>query len=286
MMEWSGRSVLVTGGDGFIGSHLVAKLNELGADVTVASKNRTGKGKFLSIDVTRPPLNFGRYEVVFHLAGIADPRICEKNPEQAFLVNSYGSLNVMEACRRSGVERVLLSSSAHVYGVPEHVPVDERHILKPVSTYGRSKVAAEHICASYGATALRFFNVYGEGQRGDYLIPTVISSLGKESISLRNLDSERDFVYVDDVVDAMLLAVNQPGECFNIGSGRGYAAGEIARLLFKISGKNPKLISLNTPDRIPKLVADIGKAKRLLGWEPRVSLEDGLGRCIKDMKEI
>jgi nucleoside-diphosphate-sugar epimerase len=276
-MKWSGKSILVTGGDGFIGSHLVAKLEGLGVEVTVASKNKTGKGRFLSIDVTRPvSLNFEKYEVVFHLAGIADPRFCEENPEQAFLVNSYGSLNVMEACRRGNVGRILLSSSAHVYGIPEHTPVDEMHSLKPVSTYGRSKVAAEHACKSYGATILRFFNVYGKEQRGDYLIPTIISKLGEESITLRNLDSKRDFVYVDDIVDAMLLAVDYPNECFNIGSGTGHTPQEIAELLFRISGRKPKLVSLNKQDRITSLVADIGKARELLGWEPKVDLEEGL----------
>jgi UDP-glucose 4-epimerase len=277
-MKWSGKHTLVTGGDGFIGSHLVAKLEELGAEVTVASKNKTGGRNFLSIDVTKSSLNFGEYEVVFHLAGIADPRTCEENPEQAFLVNSYGSLNVMEACGRSGVKRILLSSSAHVYGIPQYTPIDERHPLRPVSTYGRSKVAAEHICKSYGATILRFFNVYGKEQRGDYLIPTIISNLDRESITLRNLDSKRDFVYVDDVVDAMLLAVDYPNECFNIGSGTGHTPQEIAELLLRISGKKPKLIDLNKADRITALVADIGKARKLLGWEPKVGLEEGLGR--------
>jgi UDP-glucose 4-epimerase len=244
--------------------------------VTVASKSRTGSGNFISVDVTDPALNFEKYEVVFHLAGIADPRSCEENPEEAFLVNSYGSLNVMEACRRSGVERILLSSSAHVYGIPQHVPVDERHALSPVSVYGRSKVAAEHICRSYGATVLRFFNIYGGGQRGDYLIPTIISKLGDESITLRNLDSKRDFVYISDVVDAMLLAADHPDECFNVGSGIGQSPKEVAEMLFKISGKRPRLNSLNKPDRIPSLVADISKARNILGWKPKVSLEEGL----------
>ncbi|NYZ79404.1 NAD-dependent epimerase/dehydratase family protein, partial [Candidatus Micrarchaeota archaeon] len=277
-MEWRGKRILVTGGDGFIGSHLVAKLDGLGAEVTVASKNKSGKGTFICIDVTTPSLNFEKYEAVFHLAGIADPRACEQNPEQAFLVNSYGSLNVMEACRRSGVERILLSSSAHVYGIPQYTPIDEKHSLKPVSVYGRSKVAAEHICKSYGATILRFFNIYGEEQRGDYLIPTIISNLEEESITLRNLDSKRDFVYVDDVVDAMLLAVDHPNKCFNIGSGIGQSPKEVAELLFKISGKHPKLTSLNKPDSVPVLVAGIGKAKKELGWEPKVKLEEGLRR--------
>jgi UDP-glucose 4-epimerase len=277
-MEWRGKRILVTGGDGFIGSHLVAKLDGLGAEVTVASKNKSGKGKFICIDVTNPSLNFEKYEAVFHLAGIADPRACEKNPEQAFIVNSYGSLNVMEACRRSGVERILLSSSAHVYGIPQYTPIDEKHPLKPVSAYGQSKVAAEKICEAYGATILRFFNIYGEEQRGDYLIPTLVSNLGEESITLRNLDSKRDFVYVDDVVDAMLLAVDYPKECFNIGSGIGQSPKEVAELLFKISGKRPRLTSLNKPDSVPVLVASIGKAKKELGWEPKVKLEEGLRR--------
>jgi nucleoside-diphosphate-sugar epimerase len=277
-MEWSGKRILVTGGDGFVGSHLVRKLEMLGAEVTVASKNKAGRGRFISIDVTSPPLDFGKYHAVFHLAGIADPRACEENPEQAFLVNSYGSLNVMEACRRGGVERMLLSSSAHVYGIPQYTPIDEKHPVKPVSAYGRSKVAAEQICKAYGATILRFFNIYGEEQRGDYLIPTIISNLEEESITLRNLDSRRDFVYVDDVVDAMLLAVDHPNECFNIGSGSGCSPQEIAELLFKISGKKPRLASLNRPDSVPVLVADIGKARKELGWEPKVKLEEGLKR--------
>jgi len=277
MMDWEDTPVLVTGGDGFIGSRLVTRLEKLSADVTVASKSESGRGKFVRIDVTKQDsLDFEGQEVVFHLAGIADPKICEENPEQAFLINSYGTLNVMEECRRSNIERMVLSSSAHVYGAPEGVPVAEDHPLRPTSTYGRSKVAAESICLSYGATVLRFFNVYGPGQRGDYLIPTILSKLEGGSITLRNLDSKRDFIYVNDVVDAMLLAVDSPRECFNIGSGRGSTPKEIAELLSNASGKRPKLVSMNKPDRIKELVADIGKAKRLLGWEPKVNLEDGL----------
>jgi UDP-glucose 4-epimerase len=278
-MDWSGKKVLVTGGDGFIGSRLSARLKELGAEVAVASKNRKGGKNFLRVDVTKSAsLNFDDYDCVFHLAGIADPKVCEKNPEQAFLVNSYGSLNVMEACKKSGVERILLSSSAHAYGIPQYTPIDEVHPLRPVSVYGRSKVAAEHICSAYGATILRFFNIYGPGQRGEYLVPTILSHLGSGSLTLRNLKSRRDFVYVDDVVEAMLLAVDSPGECFNVGSGESYTPKEMAELLFRISGKHPKLISLNKPDRIPNLVADISKAKKLLGWKPRVGLEEGLRR--------
>jgi len=278
-MEWEGTPALVTGGDGFIGSRLVEKLRELGAEVAVASKGRGGGRGFLSIDVTKPSsLKFDGYEVVFHLAGIANPRFCEENPEIAFLVNSYGSLNVMEECRSSGVGRMLLSSSAHVYGIPQRVPISEEHPLRPISTYGRSKVAAEHICRAYGATVLRFFNVYGPGQRGSYLIPTILSSLVDECIELRNLNCKRDFVYIDDIVDAMLLAVDSPRECFNIGSGEGHSSKEIAELLFKVSGKHPKLASLNKPDQIPLLVADAGKARRMLGWKPKVGLEEGLRR--------
>jgi len=279
-MKWEGAHVLVTGGDGFIGSRLSYKLRELGAEVTIASKNKSEASNFISIDVTNPrTLEFDGYDVVLHLAGIADPRICEENPQEAFLVNSYGSLNVMEACRRSGVGRMLLSSSAYVYGIPRYTPIDEKHPLSPVSAYGRSKVAAEHICKAYGATILRFFNVYGAGQRGEYLIPTIMSNLGKGSITLRNLGSKRDFVYVDDVVEAMLLAVDRAGECFNIGSGRGCTPQEIAELLFEISGKHPQLTSLNIQDTVPELVADISKAKKLLGWQPKVTLEEGLRKA-------
>ena len=279
-MEWSGKNILVTGGDGFIGSRLASRLRELGADVTIASKNRRNWSNFINIDVTKPDsLDFDGYEVVFHLAAIADPKACEENPETALFVNSYGSLNVMDACRRSGVGRMLLSSSAHVYGIPQYTPVDERHPLKPLSTYGRSKVAAEHICMAYGATIMRFFNIYGPGQRGNYLIPTILSNLGEKSIKLRNLNSERDFIYVDDAVNAMLLAADFPEECFNIGSGETHTPKEIADLLSGISCKHPELTSMNKPDNMPKLVADIGKAKKLLGWKPKVSLEEGLRKA-------
>lgn len=273
-MRWEGAPVLVTGGDGFIGSHLVRKLRAFGAEVT-----SVGKEGRVRIDVTEPSsLNFEGHEVVFHLAGIADPKICEKHPERAFLVNSYGTLNVMEECERSGVGRAVLSSSSHVYGMPEYLPVDERHPLAPVSVYGRSKVAAEHICRAYGGTVLRFFNVYGEGQRGDYLIPTILSKLRRGEMKLRNLDSRRDFVYVGDVVDAMLLAVDFPGECFNIGSGRSYSVREVVEVFFEVSGKHPRVVDLKRSDRVKEVVADIGKARRLLGWEPKVSLEEGLRR--------
>ncbi len=276
-MEWDGARALITGGDGFIGLHLSAKLEKAGASVTIASKNKHGGKNFVNIDVTKADsLKFEGYDYVFHLAGIADPRICDEKPEEAFLVNSYGTLNVLEACRRDGIGRVLFSSSAHVYGIPRYNPIDEGHPLRPVSTYGRSKVAAEHVCKAYGATVLRFFNIYGPGQMGDYLVPTILQGITRDCIELRNLDSKRDFVYVDDAVEAMLLAADFPNECFNVGSGNGSSPKEIFEMLCKISGRTPELKSLNKPDIVPNLVADISKAEKLLGWEPKVGLEEGL----------
>ena len=286
-MSWEERKVLVTGGDGFIGSNLVTRLAKEGAVVTTLSKrNDSLAHEHYNVDISKPiPSNYLKgCEVVFHLAGIADPKICERNPDVAFSVNTIGTLNVLEACRKNNIEKVVFSSSAHVYGRPLYVPIDEGHPLAPSTVYGRSKAAAEHICMNYGATILRFFNVYGPNQKGSFLIPTILSQLGKKEISLMNFSSKRDFIYINDVINALLLSADYGGDYFNIGSGRSYSAREITLIICSIAKKQPKLREIGETSGVRDLVADIRKAKKLLRWRPKTSLESGLKKVVNSIR--
>jgi UDP-glucose 4-epimerase len=285
-MSWKGRTVLVTGGDGFVGSSLVSRLEKEGAVVTTLSKKNGRVDRHYNVDVSKPiPLNYFRdCEVVFHLAGIADPKICERDPYRAFSVNTVGTLNILEACRKSNIEKVVFSSSAHIYGRPLYVPIDEKHPAMPISVYGYSKAAAEHICMSYGTTILRFFNIYGPNQKGNFLIPTIMSQLEKGEITLRNFSSKRDFVYIDDVVDALILAADLGNGLFNIGSGVSHSVKEIALTVCSVAKKQPKLREIGKNSGIQNLVADIKKAKKMLKWRPKTSLESGLKEVLSSMQ--
>lgn len=305
--------VLVTGGAGFIGSNLVDMLVKKGFEVVVFDNLSSGK-------VTNIKKHFGNLyfsfvmddlrdkdavnkalkgvDAVFHLAAITSVPFSVRFPKVTREVNVDGTRNLLEACLEHYVKMFVFVSSCAVYGEPQYLPIDEKHPTSPLSPYAESKLEAENVCWSfhekYGlrTVVLRLFNVYGVRMREDQyggVIMRFIKRLevGKPPIIYGNGKQTRDFVYVEDVVQALMLAfrnVNASGKVFNIGSGVPVTINELADVLMGITGvSGVKPIRRRAmPGDIKHSYADIRLAKAVLGFEPKMSLKEGLARLLRE----
>jgi UDP-glucose 4-epimerase len=237
-------------------------------------------------------------DAVFHLAAIVNVDFSVKNPLMVNGVNVNGTLNLLEGCLKSEVKQFVYVSSCAVYGEPECLPVNESHPTKPLSPYGVSKLAAEHYCQVFyrihglETVILRYFNVYGPRQsEGSYsgVISRFIEKLkhGKVPVIFGDGAQTRDFVYVDDVIDATLSVLNRKecaGNVINIGSGKEASIKELCSILLRMFGMhdaNPKYCSSRAGD-IKHSCADLRRAERLLGYKPKFSLEDGLRKLLAE----
>ena len=276
--------VLVTGGSGYLGSFLI---KSLGKDAVTLS--RTCGMKCDITDFRKMKDCLKDFDSVCHLAAKISVTESFENPYETFRINALGTLNVLEAALQNGIKNFVFISTSRVYGQPDYLPIDEKHPTNPLSPYGLSKLIAENICKYYSESfdmniaILRVFNLYGPGQKTDLVIPTIVSQMNKDFINLENLDNKRDFVYVDDVVNAIQKSIGR-NDTINIGSGKSHSIGEIIETISKIIGKNieVKLSGGKRKMEIKEEVADIKKARSILDWEPKVELEDGLKRILNN----
>jgi len=296
-MGWKGRRALITGARGFIGRYLVAQLLRQGAEVTglTIDAGPAGDGvRWVKADITDPATVRGSCEdvdVIFHLAAISNVDASIRDPVRTITTNAFGTANLLEEARRSGAQKFVYISSAHVYGVPEYVPVDEAHRLVPREPYAASKIASENLVQAYanaygmGFAILRPFNVFGAGQDPSFFIPGVISQALKHGvIRVGNTEPTRDFLYVDDCVSGFLRVGDRGTGIYNIGSGEERS---IASVVEKVRGAIDPGIAVESDERrkragaveIPRLCADVSRLKAL-GWEPAVGFDEGLARTI------
>jgi UDP-glucose 4-epimerase len=304
--------VLVTGGAGFIGSHLVEHLLARGDAVTVLDNLSTGTREYVPEDAeviegdvadreaVDSAFRTRGFDAVFHVAGQASIRLSYAEPETDLGTNVVGTVNVLRACIESGVPRLVYASSMTAYGEPELVPTPETVACVPVSYYGVTKYAAEryvHVTAErddvdLAATSLRMFNVYGPRQSitnpyQGVLAIFIGNVLRGEPITIHG-DGEqtRDFVYIDDVVDAWLRVLEEPataGAALNVGSGRETSVNELAETVLGAFGESTsswelRRESFQLGDQ-RRAAADIG-AIAAYGWAPTVSLASGLERTV------
>jgi UDP-glucose 4-epimerase len=303
--------VLVTGAAGFIGSHLVDRLVADGHRVTGVDDLSTGRlanladarrGKgfsFHRFDITGAGLlelvARDRPDVVCHLAAQMDVRRSVADPLHDTRANVLGTVNVLEACVRTGVPRVVFASSGGaVYGEPPSVPVTERAALHPASPYGAAKAAGEGYVAAYQrlhglkGVALRLGNVYGPRQdpHGEAGVVSIFAGAlvaARPTTVFGDGTSSRDYVYVDDVVDAFLRCLGGKGDGrrLNVGSGRTTTVRQLHALVAKAVGApDAPEFAPRRPGELHTVGLDSGAARRALGWEPAVSLEDGLARTV------
>ncbi len=313
-MDWKKQEVLVTGAGGFIGSHLVEHLLDLGASVHAFihynSRNDWGnlelipdeKTKELEIitgDVT-DPFSIGKAvaktSVVFHLASLIAIPYSYTAPASYVKTNVEGTLNVMQACLECGVEKVVHTSTSEVYGTAQYVPIDEKHPLQGQSPYSASKIGADKIAESYYlsfdlpvATA-RPFNTYGPRQSARAIIPSVACQvLAGQDVRLGSLSPVRDLTYVLDTVKgftAVAACADTAGQVLNIGSGKGISIGDLADKIIAATGKESGIIrdpARTRPDKseVMRLICDNSLMKKTTGWEPRHTLTMGIEETVK-----
>ena len=315
-MELTNKKVLITGADGFIGSHLAEMLVRLGAKVTALSLynsfNDWGWLENVSclaqIDVVcgdiRDP-NFCReitkdVDVVFHLAALIAIPYSYLAPDSYVATNITGTLNMLQAARDAGVQRFLHTSTSEVYGTARFVPISESHPLQPQSPYSATKIGADALAMSYfytfgvPITVVRPFNTYGPRQSARAVIPTIITQIltGKNSIKLGSLHPTRDFNYVEDTCRGFIgLAECDEaiGKTINIGSNREISVGSLVNLIAEIAGAD---ISIETDDQrkrpeqseVERLWCDNSQILSLIGFEPKISLREGLTRTVEWLK--
>ena len=293
----------MTGGCGFLGSHLARELLAHGFDTTLFdivrqpavdipdghASLRTVQGSVNDVDAVQTVL--AGANVVYHLAAIANPRACSENPALARSVNVDGTRNVLEAAP-DGAGFILLSSAA-VYGPPRYLPIDEAHPLDGSDPYATTKKVAEELSREHtdrlDVVIVRNFNTYGPGQALSFLIPQMIrQALTESRIEVWNGRPVRDYMYVDDATRALAELAAQEGvteATLNLGSGNGRTVAEVARIIAQ-EFEGIALKELNQPvTGSPALVADNQRLRTAIRWRPDVGLEQGLRRTIAWYRE-
>lgn len=310
------KQVLVTGADGFIGSHLTYELVQRGYSVrALVQYNSFGFWGWLedldkdvldSIEIVsgdvRDPIFVNNLlvgiDAVLHLAALIAIPYSYISPKSYFDTNLNGTLNLLQASRVCGVEKFIHTSTSEVYGSAQFVPINESHPLVGQSPYSASKIAADQLCISYHrsfdmpVTILRPFNTYGPRQSARAVIPTIITqSLKQEKINLGDLSPTRDFNFISDTISGFVTCLETSnkdiiGEVINIGSGYEVSIQETANLIFQIMDINHEIYIDKDRVRPPKsevqrLFCDNAKAKKLLNWEPKFSGIEGFKLGLK-----
>ena len=309
-MSLSGVQVLVTGGAGFIGHHLVTALANRGARVRVFDDLSSGRTARLENLAGQIELAVGSVadsaalagamrdvEIVFHEAALVSVPQSIGRPLDYQLVNSTGTLNVLEAARQAGVRRVVYAASSSAYGPQTTMPVIESMHPNPISPYAVTKLSGEMHCSVYASAygletiSLRYFNVFGPGQdpKSQYgaLIPNVVTRVlrGQRPVIYGDGGQTRDFCFVGNIVEANLLAAEAPrltGDVVNIACGRRVSINQVVQLTNRLLGTDVQIDY--QPERAGEVrdsLADISKARAVIGYEPKVQFEEGLARAIE-----
>ena len=309
---WKDRRVLVTGAGGFIGSHLAERLAGLGAKTRCLLRyNSQDSVGWLSDSPVREDLEiihgdirdsesvlraFKDVEVVFHLAALIGIPYSYHSPRSYVQTNVEGTLNILEAARKCGVQRLVCTSTSEVYGSAQYVPIDEKHPLQSQSPYSATKIGADKLAESYlrsfglSLSIARPFNVYGPRQSSRAVIPTIITqALTGSTVKIGNLDTTRDFTYVSDTVDGFIAIAEcsaTAGNTLNIGTGAEISIRDLAGVIFELTGTE---CAMEVEERrlrpeaseVERLCANSDEIRQLTGWKPGVPLREGLARTIE-----
>lgn len=276
------KKLLVTGSTGFVGKHLVLELKKQGYEIfafahspedDICDKNAFDKFKSQGIST------------VFHLAGKTFVPQSWENPGCFYEINTFGTQNVLDFCRETGASMIYVS--AYVYGIPQYLPIDEKHPVNPNNPYAHSKYLAEELCRFYSenfgvkTTILRPFNLYGDGQRENFLIPSILKQLNeKNEITVNDLEPKRDYLHINDFVNACILTVNakEKFKIYNVGSGFSFSVKDIIEIIEKIRGKEIDYMCLNQKRKseIPDTRSNCTLLINDFHWSPKFCLKDYL----------
>ncbi len=309
-------NILVTGGAGFIGSHIIGRLIDLGHfivcldnfdpyyDINLKRKNINPymdnnnfefvEDDILDLELLKKIIKDNNIELIYHEAAQAGVRISVDNPLKTHEINTTGTLNVLEASRMEGVKKVIFGSSSSVYGKVKYLPFDEKHPNVPISPYGVSKLMAENYLRVYSeihglkTTSLRYFTVYGPRMRPDLAISIFTrKALNNEEIEIfGDGEKTRDFTYITDIVDANFEAIKKgDGEIYNIGSGNNISVNELAQKIIDMTSSKSKIIHIaKQKGDVDHTWANVDKARNELGWEPHITIDKGIKMFVKWME--
>ncbi|MFL5763734.1 MAG: NAD-dependent epimerase/dehydratase family protein [Bacteroidia bacterium] len=301
------KKIVVTGGAGFIGSAIISELQKHGHEIFVIDNLSFGNRSFISV----PDDHFFKTDIldkdrmneiitgicphkIIHLAAIHFIPYCNQHPFESSNINIQGTINVLNAAAKvPGLESVLFASTAAVYPISD-VAVKETHVLDPLDVYGLSKLTGEHLCREFHlqtgkpVIVCRFFNAFGPNETNPHLIPEIQQQLlaGKRTIKLGNLTPKRDFIHTHDMANAIRLLLdkfNEGMETFNLGRGIEYSVSEIVEAFERQLGE--KITIEVEASRLRKvermhLLADISRLKAFTGWEPKISIDEGIKTMI------
>ena len=310
---WDQKQVLITGAGGFIGSHLVEQLVGFGAKVRAFvhynSRGDAGLLRMLppeirgKLQIVSGDLRDGQAiqdavagcEYVFHLGALISIPYSYLHSYEVAETNFMGTLNVLNACQRSQVTRLIHTSTSEVYGTARYTPMDEKHPLQGQSPYSASKIGADKLAESYycahqlPVVTVRPFNTYGPRQSARAVIPAIITqALICDTVHIGNLETSRDFTFVNDTVNGFLRAAqahNVEGKTINLGTGSEIKIGHLASKILSLIGSHAKLmvdsVRLRPKDsEVYRLISDNGLARKTLGWQPETELDQGLQATI------
>ncbi len=305
---------LVTGGAGFIGSHLVEKLLTAGHEVAILDDFNdfydpqikranlagvAGQVQIHQIDLrnanaVRDLFHREKFELIAHLAARAGVRPSISHPQLYYDTNVAGTLHLLEAARLTGIERFVFASSSSVYGVSKVVPFsEEMHLTQTISPYAATKIAGEFLCSTYShlyrmrIVALRFFTVYGARQRPDLAIHQFTRKIhsGQPIDQFGDGTTRRDYTYIDDIIQGVMAAISYAGpmfDVFNLGESETIELRELIAEIERAVGRKAIVNRLpEQPGDVPLTCADISKARRLLGYQPRTALREGLPKFVE-----
>ncbi|MFX0022565.1 MAG: GDP-mannose 4,6-dehydratase [Candidatus Hermodarchaeota archaeon] len=316
-MDWKEKSVLVTGGCGFIGSHLIELLQSLGAKIRVfaryTSRGSIGNLSFIStknIDIIygdlRNPFIVRKamkgIDIVFHLASLISIPYSYTNPFDYFDVNVKSILNILENAREFSTELIVHTSTSEVYGTAQYVPIDEKHPLQGQSPYSASKIAADKVVESYSLSfetpviIIRPFNTFGPRQSTRAIVPTIIKQLiNGSTLRLGDLTPTRDFLYVKDTASSFVISAGYSselnGKTVNVGTGKEISIKNLAELIGDIMGIKPsfqtdELKLRPMKSEVRRLCCDTSQFMSITNWKPKFSLIEGLRKTIDFYKEF
>ena len=308
--------ILVTGADGFIGSHLTEALVRAGHDVRAftlynsfgswgwldhCAPDVSGKFEVFSGDIRDPhgvKNAVKGCDIILHLAALIAIPYSYNSPDTYIDTNIKGTLNILQAARDAGVRRVVHTSTSEVYGTAQFVPITEQHPLQGQSPYSASKIGADQIAHSFYSSfetpvlTIRPFNTYGPRQSARAVIPTIITQLasGAREIKLGSTRPTRDFSFVEDTVAGFIAAIDSPfgvGEVINLGSAFEISIGDTARCIAEVMGKEIEIVTEHirlrpSKSEVERLYASIDKAKTMLGWHPTYGGREGFMRGLSE----
>lgn len=278
------KKILVTGSQGFVGKNLTPVLESLGYDLI-----KVGNSKLTNLTDWKSVEQLPKSDTIVHLAAKSFIPDSFNNPLNFYQNNINSTLNILEKARIDSSNIIFLST--YVYGIPQYLPIDENHQRQPLNPYTQSKIICEDLCEAYNrdfgvpVTIFRPFNIYGIGQSNNFFIPTILNQLKQNKIQLQDPRPKRDFIYIGDVIEALVMAISNIKSQFviyNLGTSVSTSISEVVELIQQILNKNIKIHYSNQmrQGEVLETISNIDKIKADLGWKPKFSLKDGLIKTV------